>query len=95
METLSTKVPPALKEQIEEYAEEIDETQSTATRELLRTGIEAEQGTADVPLVFLGQLLGWVMFAGAFFDADPVVGYVGAGVVLVTILAPRLGYMEP
>jgi hypothetical protein len=95
METLSTKVPPSIKQQVEEYAEEIDETQSTAARELLQAGLESEQGTTDIPLLFLAQLLGWVMFAGAFFEADPIVGYVGAGIVLVTILAPRFGYLEP
>jgi hypothetical protein len=42
METLSTRVEPSTKEQVEEYADESGETQSVATRELLRAGIEAE-----------------------------------------------------
>lgn len=42
METLSTRVEKSTKEQVEEYAEANGETQSVATRELLRAGIEAE-----------------------------------------------------
>lgn len=40
METLSTKVPPSMKERIEDHAERIGETRSTAIRELLQTGLD-------------------------------------------------------
>lgn len=94
METLSTKVPPSMKDRIEEYAEEIEETRSTAIRELLKAGLESEGSdqSARYPPVFLITLLGWVMFAGAFFDAQPIVGYAGAALVLVTVLEQRFGF---
>ena len=94
METLSTKVPPSLKEKIEDYAEEIGETRSTAVRELLQEGLEAETKDTNAPSWFLAQLLGWVMFSGAFFDADPIVGYAGAAVVLLTIFEQRFGIID-
>ena len=43
METLSAKVPSELEDEIEEHAEEIDETRSVTTRKLLRDGLEAEE----------------------------------------------------
>jgi len=47
MDTLSTKVQPATMEDIEEYAEEIGETRSAATRELIHRGLRAEREDSD------------------------------------------------
>lgn len=94
METLSTKVPPSMKERIEDYAEEIGETRSTAIRELLQEGLDTEATDTTAPPWFLVQLLGWVMFSGAFFDAQPIVGYAGAALVLATILDQRFGLTD-
>jgi len=110
MKTLSTRVEPSTKEQVEEYAEETGETQSTATRELLRAGIEAEGYAQDtdytteellragleskrdnesVLLWAVLHMLGWAMFAGAFFDAAPALGYLGIVLILGTLLDRR------
>ncbi|MFW6313904.1 MAG: hypothetical protein ACOC2N_08470 [Spirochaetota bacterium] len=47
MDTLSPKVQPATMEEIEEYADEIGETRSAATRELIHRGLRAEREERD------------------------------------------------
>ena len=95
MDTVSTKVPPSMKEQIEEYAEEIEETRSTATRELIRAGLESEEsGPGMAGPRFITYLLGWILIAGAFASFDAILGYVGIALVLGNILDHRFGFTE-
>ena len=95
METLSTKVPPSMKKRIEQYAESIGETRSTAIRELLQTGLDADDDTTDTaPPWYIAQLLGWVLFAAAFVDVPQQIGYLGAAIVLATILDHRLSLTD-
>lgn len=91
METLSTKVPPSMKDRIEDYAETIGETRSTAIRELLGAGLDAETGATDTaPPWYIAQLLGWVLFAAAFVDVPQFLGIAGAGLVVATVAGQRL-----
>ena len=50
MKTVSTKVPKQLEEQIDAYAEEIEETRSVAMRKLLREGLDAENQEGTNPI---------------------------------------------
>lgn len=82
-----------MKEQIEEYAEEIEETRSTAIRELIRTGLDAEDTDPSMAGPrFITYLLGWVLVAGAFLTVDQFLGYIGIALVLGNILDHRFGF---
>lgn len=80
-----------MKDRIEDYAESIDQTRSTAIRELLQTGLDAEESEpATAPPWYIVQLLGWVLFAAAFVDVPQYLGIAGAGLVVATVAGQRL-----
>lgn len=89
METVSTKVPTPVKEQLDEMAEEIGESRSIVIRNLLREGLdeqEADEGTAGSFPFFLA-FIGWTAFVAAFFDAEQVVGLAGLALAIGGIAA--------
>jgi len=94
METLSTKVPPWMMEKVEEYAEEIGESRSTATRELVQKGIEGNQKRATVPAWYIAALLGWVFVAGAFMEVGTTLGLAGGVLVILSALEGRLSLLD-
>ena len=94
METLSTKVPPWMMEKVEEYAEEIRESRSTATRELIQKGIEGRQEQSTVPPWYLAALLGWMFVAGAFLEVGPALGAAGAVLVVLSVLEGYLNVLR-
>ena len=79
-------------EKVEEYAEKIGESRSTATRELIQKGIEQEQPT--VPPWYLAALLGWMFVAGAFLEVGPALGAAGAVLVVLSILEGYLNILR-
>ncbi|MFC7078292.1 hypothetical protein [Haloarcula halophila] len=91
METLSTKVPPSMKEEIEEYADEIEETRSTAMRELLRAGLDAEESRRSPNPILFGATTAGIVIAALSVagNVDAVVGVVGAMLALGALAADR------
>ena len=93
---ISAEVSDEVAEQINEFRDgeppDYDESRSAAVKRLIRRGLRHEEGSGNgAGALFIAQLLGWVMFAGAFFDAQAIVGYVGALLVLATVLEQRYG----
>jgi hypothetical protein len=79
-----------MKEEIEDYAEEIEETRSTATRELIQTGLDSKDAEPSTTSPrFITYLLGWILIAGAFVTFDQFLGYLGIVLVLANILDQR------
>jgi hypothetical protein len=83
-----------MKEKVEEYAEQLDETQSTATRELIRAGIEQEEAAGTVPVWYVISLIGWMFVAGAFLDVSAPLGLAGAALVVLSGLEERVGLLD-
>lgn len=86
MKTLSTKVSPQLLERVEEHAEEIGESKSVATRELLQAGLREKEAEGRVPFAWVLIFWGAVLFTAAFIDASANVGITGGVLVGLTIL---------
>jgi len=84
METLSTKVPPSMKDRIEDHAERIGETRSTAIRELLQTALDDEE--ASYKLHHLVAIIGSLMLGSVVTPTSPSLAlYVGVlGLLLFT-----------
>ena len=101
MDTLSTKVQPATMEEIDEYAEEIGESRSHATRELIHRGLRSERedtndtetrintATTGFLLVGLFLLVGTGEIRGDLFG----VGFaeIGLGLVVLAIALSIIG----
>lgn len=90
---ISAEVPDEVAEEINEYRHgeppDYDESRSATVKRLLRRGLDADSNPRTTGPLFIIQLLGWIMFAGAFIDTQPVVGYAGAALVLATVLEQR------
>ena len=101
MDTLSTKVQPATMEEIEEYGEEIGETRSAATRELIHRGLRAERedrnntenriNTVTTGLLIVGVvlLLGSGEVTGSIFGLE--LGVIGLGLTALAIILTIIG----
>lgn len=101
MDTLSTKVQPATMEDIEEYADQIGETRSAATRELIHRGLRAEREDRDdtenristvttgLLLVGVGLLLGTGELTGDLFGVG--LAEIGLTIVVVAVLLSIIG----
>jgi len=101
MKTLSTKVQPATLEEIEEYADEIEESRSAATRDLIHRGLRAEREeqnhtenristvTTGLLLVGLFLLVGTGEIRGDLFG----VGFaeIGLGLVVLAVTLSIIG----
>lgn len=81
-------------EKIEEYADQIDESRSTATRQLIYDGLEHKESRRTVPAWMVAALLGWMFVAAAFLDVSTPIGLVGAGLVVLSTLEGRLGLLH-
>lgn len=96
METVSSKVPAHLKEEIDDYAETIEESRSIAIRDLLEEGVAARR--PSYALHHVAAWFGALMLGSLFSPASPSMAvYVAllglllfAGGVLWPYLAPRL-----
>lgn len=72
MKTLSTKVPDDLKEQIEEVADENENTRSDQARQLLRAGLDEYRAGDAIPTGFVWAGLGSLLIGSAIdFTALP------------------------
>ena len=101
MDTLSTKVQPATMEEIEEYGEEIGETRSAATRELIHRGLRAERedqndtesriNTVNTGLLLVG--VGLLLGTGELTGDLLGVGFaeIGLGLVVLSVTLSIIG----
>jgi len=91
---ISAEVPDELADEIDAARTgeppDYDESRSAAVKRLIRTGLDAEDNSA----LYVGILLGWVMFAGAFVEIDAILGYLGAALVLLLTLEAKYGLTE-
>lgn len=82
--TLSAKIPSDLHDDLDEYRDTHDVSKSDATRQLLRSGLDAEQGSQSVPVWFVVCTFGLILFATAALESTnpPMHAAVGALVAL-------------
>lgn len=83
METLSVKVPSEMEEQIEEYADQMDETRSVATRSLIQHGLDETERPDGIiitkPTALL--LFGLLLLGTVYLEPQtPLMGPLGAAV---------------
>jgi len=108
METVASKLPKDLAEQVEEYREQHELNKSQAIRRLVEDGLEADRLRDDLeerrdraertvavtkPAAF--SLIGWFMIALSV-DVDPVGPVFGTGVAVVVLsfaYAMKRGHM--
>lgn len=92
METLSTKVPADLREQVTDFADRHDLSISNGTRRLLRAGLEAETEPPGIPAGHFLAMFG-AFLAGAGIGRVPdSYGLLGIAMFAVGLLAhhPRV-----
>lgn len=65
METLSLRVPDDVKEQVEQLADENDNTQSDQARQLLRAGLDDHERANSVPPGYIATMFGAMLFGSA------------------------------
>ena len=86
METLSTKVPNDLSEQIEEYREEHDLNRSQAIRRLLEDGLDHEEQPQGIVVTKPAavSLIGWFLIAVDWITVAPgqPVGWLGVALLV-------------
>jgi hypothetical protein len=71
-----------------------DESRSAAVKRLIRRGLDADENSGTTGPAYIAQLLGWVLFAAAFVDVPPEIGYLGAAIVLATVIDHRLSLTD-
>lgn len=88
METLSSKVPEATLDRIEEYADTHDLNRSQAARKLIETGLDAEQSPdrLTLPTVLAGVGLFLYLGANADITINATAGSFGAVLVVLAML---------
>lgn len=93
METVSTKVPAPIKEQLDDMADEIGESRSIVIRNLLREGLEDDKpaDTESTPFGVWMSFIGWMLAAAAFLDAPESVGIAGLGIAVGGLLIEKTG----
>ena len=86
METLSTKVPNDLSEEIEQYREEYDLNRSQAIRRLLEDGLEHEEQPQGIVITKPAAvaLIGWFLIAVDWITVAPnqPVGWLGVALLV-------------
>ena len=92
METLSSKVPPDVKDEIEEFAEERGLSRSQAIRRLVKTGLEEHETGTDVSLrvviAWLGSLMAAAMLAVPVGQAGYYLGWLGVVLFFGAMFGP-------
>ena len=83
---ISANVSDDVAERIEEQREgkgDEKESRSAAVDRLIRTGLERQEGEGGVYVTHGAAIifLGWIFVAGAFFDVEPGVGYMGVALI--------------
>lgn len=95
---ISAEVPDELADEIDATRAgeppDYDESRSAAVKRLIRRGLRADEDSGTSGPIFVAQLLGWVLFAAAFVDVSPSLGYIGAAIVLATIIDQRLSLTD-
>lgn len=83
METVSSKVPPDLKERIETYQEEHGLNRSQAVRRLIEEGIDSHENPHTITLPTMLVWVGSVLLATAYITVESgPVGPLGAAMAL-------------